>query len=351
MRHYLYLILFLLVTISCKREKASEFIHGVKKNEYAQNFHINSEAEGILIHSANKITHFPKGFKINRCIITNTSSSAYIDILGEFNTIVGVSSPNYFYNSKISEGIKSGSILDIGNDATLNYEKIIKLKPDIIITSQNANHEKILNQLDKQGIKVLYVEEFNEQHPLGKMEYLKLFGYLFNQNARADSIYNNIKKNYYELKNKTQNISYRPTVFTNIMYGDSWYMAGGKSFIAQIFRDAGGKYLWEDVAKTGTIPLSFEEVFIKAKNANYWIGASNFKDKREIESSNLYYKQFKAYKNNDVYAFNNKENFNLANDYYEMGNIYADKILADVIKVLHPELLPNYSLTYLKKIE
>ncbi|MDR3272281.1 MAG: ABC transporter substrate-binding protein [Flavobacteriaceae bacterium] len=342
-------ILLIFSAVSCFK-KAPE-IFAVQKNDYAVGFSLEKKNDQWDIVSAGEKISFPVDFEVKRCIITGTSASAYIDALGKFNTIVGVCSPNYFYNPKIPEGIKNQSIEDVGNNTFLNFEKILALKPDLIIAMHNASYEKILNQLSKTGIKVVYIEEYNELHPLGKTEYLKLFGILFHETQKADSLYNSVKNNYLSLKEKTNNMQKKPTVFTGIMYGDSWYMAGGKSFISTLFSDAGADYLWTHLPETGTVSLSFEEVFSRAKTADYWIGASNFNSKKEMFNSNSHYQWFDACKNDRVYAMNGRENEQKANDYYEAGTIYADKSLADVIKILYPNLLPDYHLTYLRKLE
>jgi iron complex transport system substrate-binding protein len=344
------IFLFVVVVFSVFSCKKAVEVPVIPKNEYAKNFSIEIKDNQQEVLSAGTITLFPLDFNVKRCIITGVSASAYIDALDKIHTIVGVCSPEYFYNPKIAKGIENHSIESVGNDGMLNFEKIMALKPDVIITNHNSNYEKILTLLSQQGIKILYVEEYMELHPLGKTEYLKLFGTLFQETRKADSLYTGIKNEYLSLKEKTSHTKARPTVFTNIMYGDAWYMAGGKSFIATLFDDAGANYLWKDNQQTGSVTLSFEEVFSKAKNADYWIGASNFNSKKELLNDNTHYEWFDAYKNERIYSMNQKENKLKANDYYESGSIYADKTLADVIKIIHPELLPDYKLTYLKKL-
>lgn len=347
MKNSVYFLFLILVLLSCKQKNE---VSSYPKNEYASNFSLQIKNNQLQITSAGNTVSFPAQPKISRCIITTTSASAYLEAIGKANCIVGVSSPEYFYNSAIAKGIANHSIENIGNEGSLNFEKIIALKPELLITTHNPNYEKILTQLARYGIKIIYVEEYLELHPLGKTEYLKLFGALFGEREKADSIYLCVKNKYLQLKKKVSYTKKRPTVFTNIMYGDAWYMAGGKSFVSTLFKDAGGDYIWGENKDTGTITLNFEEVFSKAKNADFWIGASNFNSRHELINSNAQYAWFNAYKKGQIYSMNKRENKNRANDYYESGSIYADKSLSDVIKILHSELLPNYELTYLKKL-
>lgn len=343
-------LFFVIFFVSCEKNEQKEKLTS-DKNEYAVNFLIKENKNSIYITSAQNTFSVSKEKKIKRCIINCTSASAYLYALNKENTIVGVSSPEYFFNPDISKKIKENKIQNIGNDAYLDVEKIIALKPDIIITPHNSNFENSFNQLKKQGIKIFYLEEYLEFNPLGKTEYLKVFGKIFDAEDKANKLFNTIKYNYLQLKEQTKNAQSKPKIFANIMYGDSWYMPGGKSFVAQYFKDAGADYIWKDTKETGTIPLTFEEVFVKAQQADFWVGISNISSKKMLLNSNINYKQFGAYKKGNLYNINKRENSLKANDYYESGVIYANLALKDLIKIFHPELLPNYQLYYLKKLD
>jgi len=126
-------------------------------------------------------------------------------------------------------------------------------------------------------------------------------------------------------------------VFNEIKYSDSWYMPGGKSYVAELLNDAGANYLWRDNENTGSIPLSFEQVYAVAKDADFWINLSTLRHKRELLSYDSRYSEFKAFKNGQLYNNNLYSNALGYTVYWETGMIYPDRILCDLIRIFHPE--------------
>jgi iron complex transport system substrate-binding protein len=143
----------------------------------------------------------------------------------------------------------------------------------------------------------------------------------------------------------------RPSVFSDIKYGDTWFIPGGNSYAANLLKDANSNYLWGDTEKRGSIPYSFETVYVKAVNADFWINCSNFKTFKDIERADTRYKDFKAFRTGNIFNNNKRENEAGGNDYWESGLVSPDVILSDLVKIFHPELLPGYELFYYKKIQ
>jgi iron complex transport system substrate-binding protein len=141
----------------------------------------------------------------------------------------------------------------------------------------------------------------------------------------------------------------RPTVFTETKFGDSWYIAGGKSYMGSFMKDAGANYIFRELKNSGSMPFSFEKVYAAAINADYWLIKYNdcvmdLTYKRLGEQYELY-KNFNAFKKKNVYAVNSG-----TSAFYEEGPLEPDVVLADMIKIFHPELLPNYKPKYYKPI-
>lgn len=102
--------------------------------------------------------------------------------------------------------------------------------------------------------------EWMETNPLGRAEWIKVLGYLFDKEKEADSIFQMVEKNYLAIKNQTKRQKVRPQILHGEEYNGVWYVAGGQSYIAQIYKDAGADYLWKDNDKTGSLPIDFEMV-------------------------------------------------------------------------------------------
>lgn len=63
------------------------------------------------------------------------------------------------------------------------------------------------------------------------------------------------------------------------------------------------------------------------------------------------YANFAAVKTGNVYNNNARINNSGGNDYWESGTSNPDIVLSDLIKILHPEILPNHQLVYYRKLE
>ena len=120
---------------------------------------------------------------------------------------------------------------------------------------------------------------------------------------------------------------------------------------AQLFKDAKVAYYYEDeVAHQGSIPSSIEEAMVYFHNADLWVNVQA-KSLEELEQNNDKYKLFKAFKEGNVYSNNKRSHAEGGNDYWESGVARPDLLLKDLIKVAHPSLLPEYELTYMRKLD
>lgn len=201
------------------------------------------------------------------------------------------------------------------------------------------------------GIPVLSVMDYSENSVLGKAEWIKLFGLMLNKEGESIKLFNNKKKIYDSLIGLMELTEIRPTVMSGTIYGGSWFMPGGKNYNSSLINQAGGKYIYEDDESNGWLNLDFEEIYAKAYDSDLWIGAANFSSLDEMIEIEPRYANFKAFENNQIYSYTARVNENGANDYFESGNINPEKVLADHIKILHPELLPDYDLYYYVRLE
>lgn len=135
----------------------------------------------------------------------------------------------------------------------------------------------------------------------------------------------------------------------DLKYGNVWYIAGGKSFLANMVKDAGANYIWADDSSTGALPLAFETVLDKAGEAEIWlVKYNNMEDLTYLRLANEYkpYSYFTAFKNRSIYECNTGKS-----TYYEDLPIHPDYILQDMAFVFHPELFPGYEPKYYQKMK
>ena len=121
--------------------------------------------------------------------------------------------------------------------------------------------------------------------------------------------------------------------------------------MAHLINDAGGDYFWKDDNKTGSTPLSFEMVYAKAKDCDVWINMYNVNSKKELLAYEERYSLFKACKEGHLYNNNKVQNALGYSNYWETGITNPDEVLADLIAVFWPELMPAHEFVFYKKIE
>ncbi|MGE4513496.1 MAG: ABC transporter substrate-binding protein [Chryseobacterium sp.] len=343
----LLLIAFLALT-ACKREQKKSPSETVSISNHVQ---LKEESGNVHIQSGN----FSYDFKQNqlpfkKIILLNASMAGYISELEAENLIVGVASPEYIYSNKIQSLLKEGKIQNVGNEQKYDVEKILSLKPDAIFTNHIASFDNTYKLLKDNGIQVIFLDEYMEQKPLEKTAYIKLFGKLFGKEKEAIAKYDEIEKNYNQLKQMALKGKERPVVLANEMYGDIWYLPGGKTSVANFISDANANYILKNNVEEKAVTMSFEEVFAKADQVQYWINAGNHISKKEMLGMNPVYSKLNVFNQGKIYVITGKEKAK-ANDFFESGVVRSDLVLKDYIKIFHPELLPDYQLTYMKELQ
>jgi iron complex transport system substrate-binding protein len=269
-------------------------------------------------------------------------SSIYVNMLcelGLIDKVAAIDNVDYVNNKEILERCATKKIIELSRGIELDLEQTIALDPDIIFTFGMGDPKKEVNpKLLQTKIPVAISLDHKEETPLARAEWIKFFAAFVDKKEMADSIFNVVEKNYNELKAICAKTKERPTVFNDIKYSDSWYMPGGKSYVAQLLHDAGTNYLWKEDENYGSIPLSFEQVYAKAKEAEFWLNVSTLKTKKDLLSFDSRYAEFTAFKKGNVFNNTKYTNAHGYSTYWETGMIYPDRILSDLILIFHPEL-------------
>jgi iron complex transport system substrate-binding protein len=193
--------------------------------------------------------------------------------------------------------------------------------------------------------------EYLEKHPLGRAEWIKFMALFFNKEKAADSIFAIIEKEYLDIQARAKTVDSKPSVLSGIVYGDTWFLPGGQNYAAVLLNDAGCNYLWKETSSNGFLELSFESVYEKAHDADLWIGVGSFSSLKEIEAADHRYTRFRPFKQKKVYTSNLKKGLKGGSEFLELGYLRPDIILKDLVKIAHPDLLPEHDLYFHKKLE
>jgi iron complex transport system substrate-binding protein len=369
---------FFLLPLSCKKEtpKINKKTSSKSKIKYAKGFDIITDngIKKLIIKAAyqNSNTFFEYEIRTNtsnatkvknnekevievpiqKIVVTSTTHIPMVELLNEETAIVGFPFSKYVSSEKTRILIDQGKIREIGKENSLNTEILLDLQPELVVGYSVSSADKSLTTIKKAGINVIYNGDWLEKTPLGRAEWIKFFGVLFDKEKQADSIFNVIEKNYLDAKKSASKSTKEITVLSGaIMSKDIWNLPAGESFVAQFLKDANLNYLWKNTKGKGSLSLSFESVFDTGKDADMWIAPGYFSTKEQLLKSNQLYAQFNAFKNDKIYTPTIKKGKTGGVIYYELAPTRPDLVLKDLIKITNPELLLDYTPTFFIKMD
>lgn len=306
-------------------------------------------ASDTLINEQGKETNIK--VPVKRVICLSTTHIGFIDYIEELGSIVGLSGSRYVSNPYLLDQIHKGNVHDVGYDEGINYELILELKPDLVIAyGVSGNETGFSEKLKELGVRVMFVAEYLEENPLAKMEWVKVFAALYRKEDEISVKYDSAVDNYSSLVRMVSGLRHRPTVLLGLPWKGSWYISGGDSYIAQLISDAGGEYLWEHSKFRDSKPMSLETIFSKAYEADYWLNTGIANSIGEILDIDKRFESLSCMRNSKVYNNNKLMNPQGGNEYFEKGVVEPEVILADLITILHPEILPSHQLKYYQRL-
>jgi iron complex transport system substrate-binding protein len=374
------IIFILLVVSACKNETKGDIVKSSAKHQlalkYAEGFTfkdygnykvleiINPWPEAkknlkyLIISKENMAkTTFAKnqfdGFirdSIKKIVVTSTTHIPALELLGIEQSLIGFPGTDYISSKKTRIRIAEGKVRELGKNEGLNTEVLLELNPDVIIGFGVDGINKSFETIKKAGIPVIYNGDWVESSALAKAEWIKFFGVLFKKEKEADSIFNMIENSYLAAMKIAKQAKTQPTILSGAMHKDVWYLPNGSSPEAHFLKDANVNYLWSDTTGNGSLALSFEAVFEKAKDANLWLSPSYYSSLEQLKNANPLYGNFEAFKNKNIYTFANTKGETGGVLYYELGTTRPDLVLKDLIKICHPELLVDYTPHFFKPL-
>ena len=288
---------------------------------------------------------------VKRIICLSTTHVAFIDRLGEANKIVGVSGADYVSSQVVQKRIAEKQVKDVGYEQALNYELVVSLKPDVVLAyGVGAEMAGYLQKLKDLKIPIIFIGDYLEDNPLGKAEWIKVFGMLLDKYSLADSIFSEVQTEYLALKDMLPKDITKPNIFINLPWKDVWYFTGSQGYLASLIADAGGNYLLQHLEGNRSYPFSIENAMEYAAKADIWINTGMAKTVDEIIVDVPILKKFSMVSDSTIFNNNNRLNATGGNDFFESGTVNPHLILKDLIKIFHPNLL-DHQLVYYKPLQ
>ena len=295
------------------------------------------------------IKRFKLGAPLKRVVALSSSQVGYMLRLGLRDRIVAVGEGRYLVDSLLYARVQKGEVAEVGNGPTLSLEKLMATKPDLVFDFATGGGMDDYERIGAIGLSLMLTSEWQERTPLAKAEWIKLFGRLFGVEALADSIFEQSKTNYTselqtpnslvtsnsELRTpnselRTQNSELPcPRVLVGMSYGGVWHAPGGKSFTAQLIKDAGGCYLW--AADTNQdLQFSLEEILQVADSADVWVNPGMFATVEDLLMAEPRVKYIRAFKEKRVYQNDGIKGAGGGNDFFESAVAYPAEILTNL---------------------
>lgn len=383
MRKTLSIIIALLVLVSCKNKTSEENTTDISDRQsvintitHAQGFRLYEYSDYSILEVDDPWPDADKTFRyllytarsmplqdaednfdailtvpVKSLVVTSTTHIPSLETLGGETKLVGFPQTDYISSPKTRALIDSGTVKELGGTQDLNLELLIAAAPDVVVGFGVDGDNKTLDRVQEAGISVVYNGDWVEQDPLGKAEWIKFFGALLGKNAEATQAFAQIESEYNRVKALAQETTDSPSVLSGAMYKDVWYLPNGSSWAGQFLKDAKADYRYGDTDGKGSLALSIEAVLEKGQSAEYWIGPGQFTSLDQMQQANSAYAEFEAFKNNKVYSFTTLKGPTGGVIYYELAPNRPDLVLKDLIRILHPELLPEHELYFFTQLK
>ena len=316
-----------------------EVMNAWEKGQVAQRY--------ILIpRSAEIPSDIPQGTIIRtplqRAVLFSAVHGALCLDLGCIAQVAGMCDTEYILSDSLQRRIKDKEIASLGSSMQVDAERMAVIRPDAFFVSpfENAGY----GVLSTMGIPLIECADYMETSALGRAEWMKFYGMLMGCETQADSLFSIVEKDYLQLRQQVKDIQHKPTLLCDLKQGSAWYVPGSNSYIGQLFADAGAKYLFDDNQQNGSVAMSFEKVYAKGHDADIWVikyGKDIPYTYTSLAEDYPLNAQFSAWKQHKIYGCNT-----LHSPFFEEVPFHPNRLLRDIIKICHPEVLPDHQPTY-----
>ncbi|MCF0198175.1 MAG: ABC transporter substrate-binding protein [Bacteroidaceae bacterium] len=285
---------------------------------------------------------------VKRAGVYTAVHCALLQELGVADRIAGVCELSYIDLTFVQEGVRNGRITDMGNSMEPNVERIMETMPDVLLPSlfENSGGYGRVGQL---GIPIIPCADYMEASPLARAEWMKFFGILFGVEERADSLFRAVESAYLALCDSAAQTVHRPTLIVEQPYNGIWHVPGGRSTMGILYADAGADYVFRDRPESGSLPMALETVLEAAQGADVWLMKYNQPvplTLTQLRTEHPAYAQFRAFQQGNVYGCHTTKSH-----FFEETPFHPERLLADLIHILHPELGITANNSYFCKVK
>lgn len=277
----------------------------------------------------------------------STTHLPALEELDQLDVLTGVAVKAFISSPAAKERADSGEVIEYAAAGTPDAETIVAAKPDVVIT--DGTDSPAYATVRDADVAVLAGAEFLENHPLGRAEWIKFFAALTGTEAKADEVFTQIRDDYQQTAELVTGAEPVDLLLSQ-PYQGVWSIPGGGSFAGKLIKDAGGTWPWADDPSSGSVNTDLEAVLDRSATAEPWITTSNWTSLADATGEEPRLAEFAAYESGQVWSPTKQLKEGGGNNYFELGALRPDLILADLVAIIHPDQLPDHEFTFYQQL-
>ena len=282
---------------------------------------------------------------------STSQSPALVDV-GGVDAVTGVARRDFIATPELIAHMEQRKVVEYERSGVVNVEAVVAAAPDVFMAGGGG--EADVQRIAAAGIPVVNFAEWQETSPLGRAEWVKFMGLFFNAEGKANAAFDRVAGQYDAALALVADLpdGERPLVLSGQSFNGVFFAAGGKSFIARLIHDAGGRYVFEDDTNSGSFQIrDLERLVVAAREAKFWIQASiHYQTLADIEAEDPRLAALPAAQSGQVWIPDGLKGPNGGVQFYELGSMRPDLLLMDLISILHPEKTPGYRRVFNRSI-
>ena len=337
--------LVLLCFVGCAKQPAEQGSIPAG-NKYATGFQITPTDSGTIIEVFQPYQRLCINNPLQRIGTMSTVQVGFLYEIDAMDCLVAVCNPELIYTPV------KGDEVDLGDSMKPSAERVLQAGLDLLLAVNYGQFDNLeAARLEKLGVPIIYINEWQEGSPLARAEWIRVLGALTGRLHEADSVFNEVETRYINLKSpygvsRSEEISndISPKILSGNNFRGTWYVPSGKNYLAYLFKDAGAVYPFYDDERATSIPLTIEDVLHYFHDADVWVGAGG-NSLAELAQLDEKHTWFKAYQEGRVYNWRKQTKPSGANNFWERGVVHPEEMLEDVINMLNnaPDSLLHFA--------
>jgi iron complex transport system substrate-binding protein len=283
-----------------------------------------------------------------------SSSTTHLPLLVDLkrlDVLTGVSRLKDLLGADLVQRARTGHVREFAPVSVINDELVVVNRPSLFMSGGAGSPS--LTVIRNAGVPVVKNIEWRELTALGRAEWIKYMAVFLNEERTAESVYGAMKRRYQSLRARAtaQPESTRPLVMAGRSSRGAFVIAGGRSYVAALIADAGGRYVWADNPSTGSASIDLETQVQRAANADIWINGGAWKNLANMLEDEPRNQAFKAQRTGQVWVYERRLTADGSNDYWSRSVSRPDLVLADLIKIFHPSLMTSHAFEWYMQVK